>query len=183
MIYRSLSIIGLVCLFANCSEFGSSSAKAVNTIHPILDNPALIVLGTVQDAGSPHIGCNRDCCKDLFGQADRSRQVVSLGLLDGEGKQYLFEATPDMSSQIFQLNQYVSNKEQSMPDGIFLTHAHIGHYSGLMYLGKEAINADQIPVYAMPRMMSFLKNNGPWSQLVTNQNISIVELENRRTDT
>jgi pyrroloquinoline quinone biosynthesis protein B len=71
-----------------------------------------------------------------------------------------------------------SNSENELPDGIFLTHAHIGHYTGLMYLGKEATNADRIPVYTMPRMKDFLENNGPWSQLVTNNNIDLVLLEN-----
>ena len=37
-------------------------------------------------------------------------------------------------------------------DGILLTHAHIGHYAGLMYLGREALGARGVPVYATPRM-------------------------------
>eukprot|EP00957_Ditylum_brightwellii_P156501 11911053-Ditylum_brightwellii.AAC.1 len=65
------------------------------------------------------------------------------------------------------------------PDGIFLTHAHIGHYTGLMYLGREALGAVDVPVYAMPRMRSFLKNNGPWSQLVSLGNINIQNLEEK----
>ena len=56
-------------------------------------------------------------------------------------------------------------------DGIFLTHAHIGHYAGLMFLGKEALNASKIPVFAMPRMKSYLEENGPWSQLFKLENI------------
>ena len=47
-----------------------------------------------------------------------------------------------------------------------------------MYLGKEATNANRIPVYAMPRMKKFLESNGPWSQLVTSNNIDLVTLEN-----
>lgn len=74
------------------------------------------------------------------------------------------------------LSNYSSYNDKETPDGIFLTHAHIGHYTGLMYLGKEAMNADKIPVYAMPRMKMFLENNGPWSQLVTNKNILINEV-------
>jgi len=66
-----------------------------------------------------------------------------------------------------------------IPNGIFLTHAHIGHYTGLMYLGKEGFNSKNTPVYAMPKMASFLTNNGPWSQLITNKNILIKPLKNQ----
>ena len=72
----------------------------------------------------------------------------------------------------------LSNKE--IADGIFLTHAHIGHYTGLMFLGKEAMDAQNIPVYAMPKMKEFLINNGPWNQLVARKNINITEIENEK---
>lgn len=58
-----------------------------------------------------------------------------------------------------------------------LTHAHIGHYAGLMLLGREALGADGVPVYAMPRMRDFLTRHGPWSQLVELENIILRPLE------
>ena len=61
--------------------------------------------------------------------------------------------------------------------GIFLTHAHIGHYTGLMHLGREVMGSRGMPVYAMPRMRSFLSGNGPWSQLVDLGNIELRALE------
>ena len=61
-------------------------------------------------------------------------------------------------------------------DGIFLTHAHIGHYLGLAYLGREAAGAQSVPVYALPRMTEFLRTNGPWNQLVELQNIALREM-------
>ncbi len=140
----------------------------------------IVVLGTIQDAGSPQIGCTKDCCKNLFNQPDHSRQVVSLGLYDSTKKiSYLFEATPDISKQLRMLKEY-SKTATDIPNGIFLTHAHIGHYTGLMFLGKEALNAKQLPVYAMPKMKSFLEQNGPWSQLVNQQNIQIQTLPNNQ---
>lgn len=142
----------------------------------------LFVLGTVQDAGSPHIGCTKDCCKDLFNKPNSERKVVSLGMVDYDNqKKYLFEASPDITTQLKYLKSKAEFNAKEMPDGIFLTHAHIGHYSGLMYLGKEAINAPEVPVYAMPRMDSFLRNNGPWSQLVNNQNIYLKAIKNADT--
>lgn len=64
-----------------------------------------------------------------------------------------------------------------MPDGIFITHAHIGHYTGLMYLGKEAIDAKDVLVFAMPRMAEYLRSDGPWSQLVARRNIALQAMQ------
>lgn len=141
---------------------------------------SLVILGTVQDAGSPHIACTKDCCTDLYIHPDKNRKVVSLGIILPASKEtYLFEATPDMPTQIKMLNRMAGFEHRETPDGIFLTHAHIGHYAGLMYLGKEAMNADSVPVFVLPRMHAFLKNNGPWSQLVNNKNISLYGLEKK----
>ncbi len=138
-----------------------------------------MILGTLQDAGSPQIGCKKDCCKYLFLHPDKNRKVVSIGLIDPKNnKKYLFEATPDMPSQMRILSGNSSTTGKETPDGIFLTHAHIGHYTGLMFLGKEAMNSNHVPVYAMPRMKLFLEQNGPWSQLVINKNILIEGMYN-----
>ena len=138
---------------------------------------SLVILGTVQDAGSPHIGCKKKCCSDLFGKPNHNRKVVSLGVFDRKNnKTFLFEATPNIAEQLKELKLF-ANKENELPDGILLTHAHIGHYAGLMYLGKEAINADKVPVYAMPKMQEFLKANGPWNQLITLKNIELKNLK------
>jgi len=146
-----------------------------------ISGTTLIILGTIQDAGSPHIACKKKCCRNLFIVPDKDRKVVSLGLIDAESnKNYLFEATPDITEQMKELMIHSSSNKNKIADGIFLTHAHIGHYTGLMYLGKEAINADNVSVFAMPKMKSFLEQNGPWSQLVSNSNISIREINNRK---
>jgi pyrroloquinoline quinone biosynthesis protein B len=139
----------------------------------------LVVLGNVQDAGSPHIACTKSCCKNLFENPIPKRKVVSLGLIDKQnGRYYMFEAGPDFHLQARHLNKLAKFNHSQTPDGIFLTHAHIGHYTGLMYLGREAMNADQVPVYAMPGMKTFLEQNGPWSQLVELENIELQALQN-----
>ena len=136
----------------------------------------LVVLGTVQDAGSPQIGCEKKCCKELLAQGVSERMVVALGAVDHDTKQqYLFEATPDFPFQLHHLQQ-VSNHSE-LPNGIFITHAHIGHYTGLMHLGKEAMNSKGVKVYTMNGMKKFLMQNGPWSQLVSNSNINLVSLK------
>ena len=103
-----------------------------------------------------------------------------MGIIDPKKKaKYLIDATPDIVEQLDHLKSLSTSK--NLLDGVFLTHAHIGHYTGLMYLGKEAINSNNIPVYCMPRMKSFLEKNGPWSQLVEDNNIKLESLRNGDT--
>ena len=142
------------------------------------NNPFIVILGTLQDGGSPHIGCQKDCCK----YQDPTKKIVSLGLVDpSENKKFLIEATPEINNQLKKLDSVSGSKLTNSIDGIFLTHAHIGHYSGLMYLGKEAWNSNSIPVYAMPKMKLFLENNGPWSQLIKINNIVLNEIEDKKS--
>ena len=137
----------------------------------------LVVLGTTQDAGSPQAGCKKECCKNLFDNPDETRKVVSLGLIDETSKQkWLFEATPDFPAQIKMLKNSCNFETAETPDGIFVSHGHIGHYTGLMYLGKEAMGAKEVSTYVMPRMKDYLTKNGPWSQLVKNNNILLEEV-------
>jgi pyrroloquinoline quinone biosynthesis protein B len=142
------------------------------------DSTYIVVLGTIQDGGSPHPGCKKKCCERLFRHGTSDRKVVSLGLVDRPNhKTFLLECTPDFTQQAKRLKSHLPSNEREVPDGILLTHAHIGHYSGLMYLGKEALNANAVQVYAMPKMKTFLEGNGPWSQLVTKNNIALMTLQ------
>ncbi len=136
----------------------------------------LVVLGTVQDGGSPHIMCLKSCCTNLSSEEKAARQVTALGLSFGTTDYYLFEASPNITLQMQQMHA-LGHLNLA---GIFLTHAHIGHYMGLLYLGREAWGANKIPVYAMPRLRTFLKENGPWSQLVDLENITLQALENKQ---
>ncbi len=172
---KKIILLLFTIIFFSWKEKAIENSKHISTTK----GTSLIILGTLQDGGSPHAGCKKNCCKDLFLNPDKNRMVVSLGLIDSQNKKnYLFEATPDLPRQIknLKINSDFSDKET--PDGIFVTHAHIGHYTGLMYLGKEAMNAQEVPVYAMPKMKQFLEQNGPWSQLVKMKNISIQTLQN-----
>lgn len=137
---------------------------------------SLTVLGNVQDGGYPHIGCQREDCRNLF-LRPAGHQVVCLGVIDSVAdRQFLFEATPDAARQANQLAA-LPGAHAGMPDGIFLTHAHWGHYTGLGLLGREAMGAQGVGVYAMPRLRAFLEGNGPWSQLVELGNIALSTLK------
>jgi len=137
----------------------------------------ITILGTAQDGGFPHIGCQKKCCDDFYKGVSPKQKVVSLGLIDREAQQkFLFEATPDISTQLADLEKN-HLRTSTIIDGVFITHAHMGHYAGLLYFGKEALGKKDIPVYAMPKMKEFLSNNGPWSQLVTKENILFLDLQ------
>lgn len=143
-------------------------------------NPYLLVLGIAQDGGYPQSGCKKDCCKKAWEDVAIRRSVSCLALIDPVSQQrWIFDATPDLREQLHKLNESAQLKADI--SGIFLTHAHIGHYAGLMNLGREVMGTKGVPVYAMPRMSQFLAKNGPWSQLVTLNNIVLTSLHNDST--
>ena len=128
----------------------------------------LVVLGIAQDAGIPHLNCAQPLCASIRAGKRRAERVASIGLRHAAtGRAYLIDATPDIVAQLHALTG------GRPPDGIFLTHAHIGHYTGLMYLGRESIDAKGVPVYGTERMTTFLRGNGPWSQIVARGNVDL----------
>jgi len=141
----------------------------------------MTILGIAQDAGYPQINCEKECCKYFYDGFESKKLVSCLGLVDLENqKKWLFDATPDMTEQVHRLKVDHLNNGKVI-DGVFLTHAHIGHYTGLIYFGVEAIGAKGIPVYVMPRMKNYIETNGPWDQLVSYNNIELNQLQNDST--
>lgn len=133
-------------------------------------NPYMMVLGVAQDGGFPQANCQKECCKAVFAQKVAKQFVSCIAVIDPISKdKWVFDATPDFTQQLHLLNQ--ENGEGKI--SIFLTHAHIGHYTGLIYLGREAMGANKIKVYSMPKMKNFIEKNGPWSQLAALQNIDL----------
>ena len=132
--------------------------------------PEAVVLGIAQDGGVPHAGCHQALCVEARRDPAKRRLVASLGLVDAAaGKRFIIDATPDFAQQMERLG--------GLPDGVLLTHAHIGHYLGLAQLGREVLAARAVPVYCTPSMAIFLRENRPWSRLVGLQNIEIREIE------
>ena len=144
------------------------------------DDPFIYILGVTQDAGYPQAGCFLPHCLPGWKNPELRRSATSLALVDPVTEtKYLFEATPNLPEQLYKLETIASDTNYSL-EGVFLTHAHMGHYTGLMYFGFESMSANNLSVYAMPRMRAYLRNNGPWSQLVTMNNISLKEIEDQR---
>jgi len=164
-----LSVINLSC---------TSKAKSNETK---LNGQYITVLGIAQDAGFPQINCEKECCKAFYSGKESKKLISSLGLIDLKNqRKYIFDATPDFTQQVHNLKvDHLDNGQ--VIDGIFLTHAHVGHYTGLMYLGFEAMGAKDIPIYAMPKMKAYIETNGPWSQLVSMNNIQFKTLQKDST--
>lgn len=162
----------LLLIFFSCEK---QKSQPVET-REMTSKQYITVLGTAQDAGYPQINCNKACCKPYHEGKVEKKLISCIGLIDLESnKKWLFDATPDMTQQIKNLSNQLETT--SVVDGVFLTHAHIGHYTGLMYFGREAMGAKQVPVYTMPKMKNYLETNGPWSQLVSLGNIKLKDLE------
>ncbi len=161
----------LCSLFAACVMEGHS-----DSVEHIKNEPYVLVLGIAQDAGFPQANCTKKCCEDAWKDPKQQKMVASLGIVDPETHScWIIDATPDFKNQLQLIRFHQGNKFELK--GIFLTHAHIGHYSGLIHLGREVMGASNVPVYAMPKMKNFLTVNGPWSQLVDLENIDLRPLE------
>lgn len=153
---------------------------AFNVTAAETEAPYLYVLGVAQDAGYPQAGCYQHHCLPGWADPRLERGATAVALIDPRAsKTYLFEATPHMPRQLYQLEQQAEGYALS---GVFLTHAHIGHYAGLMFFGHESMGANNVPVFAMPRMTDYLRSNGPWSQLVAYSNISLQPLAHNKTE-
>ncbi len=104
------------------------------------EDPFIYILGVVQDAGYPQAGCYRPHCMPGWEDARLARGATSIAVVDPRAsRKYLFEATPDLPRQLYDLNQVAPDSSYQLA-GVFLTHAHIGHFrTGLMHFGREVM--------------------------------------------
>ncbi len=160
--------LGAALLLAACQETHQGAPDRVPA------GPYVLVLGNAQDGGYPQAGTKPGPPWD----PERRRYATSLAIVDPEtGQRWLVEATPDFREQLHLLDTTVPVDPSPGLSGILLTHAHVGHYAGLIHLGREVMGTTGVPVYAMPRMREFLATNGPWEQLVRLGNIELRALE------
>ena len=165
-----LSLAAAVLFFAPAPPVAIADPASSDAV------PYIYVLGVAQDAGYPQANCYRPHCMRAWKDPTLRRLTSSIAVIDGaRGAKYIFDATPDIREQLYRLHVEAPDDTYRI-GGVFLTHGHMGHYSGLMHFGHEAIGAKGILVFAMPRMQAFLRDNGPWSQLVRLRNIEIVPI-------
>ena len=142
------------------------------------------VLGTAQDGGLPQIGCFCRNCRRARQEPEFARRIAALAVIDLKSRKYfLVDATPDIRAQTDMVLTRIGlgpEAEGEGLQGILLTHAHIGHYTGLMFYGYESMGARNLPVYCSQSMARFLSSNGPWDQLVKLNNITLKQLTPRK---
>jgi pyrroloquinoline quinone biosynthesis protein B len=167
-------------LLAALGSFAAFAAAA-----PDAPGPFLVVLGTAQDGGIPHLGGLSAPDEAARKDARERRRVASLLIVNpASGRRWLVDATPDVAAQIERADvvappRAAASGRPSVLDGIFLTHAHIGHYLGLAWFGREVYGADHLVVHGSERMTAFLRSNGPWELLVR---LGHIELATMRPD-
>ena len=134
-------------------------------------NSEAILLGIAQDGGMPHAGCACVNCSRAWGDPALRQFAACLAVVDRVNRQsWLIDATPDFREQLHALHNLAPDCPLA---GILLTHAHVGHYAGLIHLGREVMGTRDVPVYATPLLANFLRDNAPWSQLVALRNIEL----------
>lgn len=136
-------------------------------------DPYALVLGVAQDAGHPQAGCDKSCCAAAWADPSLRHRASSIAVVDPtSNERWIFDASPDLPEQL----QVLAKRSPGPLGGVFLTHAHIGHYTGLVHLGPEVMGANEIPLWAMPRMRGFLAGNEPWNTLLVMKNVAVREL-------
>lgn len=184
------SALGLVCVVlaiaGGCRQAPALEAAPSPSGSPTgRGSPFVRVIGTAQDGGFPHAACTGEACRRARryrSQASQPRYIASVALiLPRSGKVYIFDATPDIREQLDLLadvrGSLPDGVDRTPVDGVFLSHAHIGHYLGLAFFGYEAVHTSGLPLYSTPWMASFLRANGPWSQLAGKSNVSFREIQ------
>jgi pyrroloquinoline quinone biosynthesis protein B len=189
-----VALAGGLALAGGCGSAGAQPAKAPGEPDPAapvagalpgtdaIDGPRVRVLGTVQDGGLPHVACACSNCEGARRDPAARRRVASLAIvLPGATQRVvLVDATPDLGDQLHALADVrrpaLHGVDRAPIDGVILTHAHIGHYLGLAWLGFEAVNTSELPVYCTPRMAAFLRDNEPWAQLLARRNLALRDL-------
>lgn len=179
---RTTIVSGLALLLAACPSPPGERLADRDDPAGLAGRPFVRVLGTVQDGGLPHAGCSCNTCELARSSPSRRRYVASLAIvLPATGEIYLVDATPDLPEQIERLADVRTFEpggvDRSPVAGIFLTHAHMGHYLGLAHLGYEVMHSRGVAVHATSAMTAYLRNNGPWSQLVQFGNIELREMQ------
>lgn len=162
-----------LALLAGCAASGPVPGGAARAAPA--DEPYVLVLGTAQDGGLPQIGCRGPACRAAHADPARRRYVASLLIADPRsGRRWLIDATPDLPEQVELAAGHPPGRPEPAAngprpplfEGIFLTHAHGGHYTGLVHLGREAYDAHDLPVLGSRRMIQMLEQNAPWSLMV-----------------
>ncbi len=142
-------------------------------------NHQVFILGSAQDGGLPQLGARAEPDLQARGQATRRRLGPSICVLAADGRTLLIDVSPDIKlqeSRLLRVGTYAARPHHVNPfDTILLTHAHMGHYAGLVHFGRAGASTRALPCHVTPRMAQFLRTNAPWELLVRLDNLRLCE--------
>ena len=125
----------------------------------------LLVLGSAAGGGSPQWNCNSDVSKAVRNQNEGTsmRTQSSIAVTVDNENWFLFNASPDLGSQIYKNKQMhpKKNLRHSPINGVVLTNGDVDHVAGLLSLRER----QDLSVYAHERVHSVLKKNSIFNVL------------------
>lgn len=125
------------------------------------------VLGNTQDGGVPHLECSCDLCEKARENPEEAKRNASVMIKENDDEdsfRYLIDATPDVRYQI----------QGDYLDGVFISHGHLGHITGLLQFGEEGSNKTDLPLYVSDKTEDYIRKNDPFRLLIDKGNVEIM---------
>jgi pyrroloquinoline quinone biosynthesis protein B len=132
---------------------------------------SFIILGSGQDGGAPQVG--------LSSSLSAPRTASCVAVIGPQGAVVLLDVTPDLrlQSQALLASDRYPQARETFIDGVFITHAHMGHYAGLLQFGKEAAASDHLPLFGTERFLGYIGSNEPWAALLRDGHLEPIAID------
>lgn len=124
-----------------------------------------MVLGSAQDGGLPQFGSRNPLDEAARAGTIPRRWSSCVAVIGDDGRVLLLDVGPDLKAHENVLATSAGVRRRSGPspiDGVVITHAHVGHYAGLIHFGREAHAAERMPCWVTVEMARFLEDEAPW---------------------
>lgn len=135
------------------------------------------LLGTAQDGGIPQADCACLRCAAAAADPALRRLPSCVAVAAGDSPPVLLDAAwalPEQAARLRRMREKGTGAERMLPfAAILLTHAHMGHYTGLVHLGREGASARAFPVHCTRAMGDFLAANRPFAHLLDRGEINL----------